>query len=160
MGAKEGGTVSRTPESCILTNMCMIYDGDRILVEDRCDSDWPGITFPGGHVEPGESFVDSVIREVWEETGLTVEHPRLCGIKQFPTRDGNSRYIVLFFKTDRFSGELRSSEEGRVFWIHRQELSQRPLASSFAEMLEVFLDDELSENYYYREDGGWRFKNQ
>ena len=71
-----------------LVTMCMVYDGDRVLVQDRVDPDWPGITFPGGHVEPGEAFTKAVIREVWEETGLTIEHPRLCGLKQFPEEDG------------------------------------------------------------------------
>jgi 8-oxo-dGTP diphosphatase len=55
-------------EEAIFTNMCMIYDGDYILVQDRCSADWPGVTFPGGHVEHGESFVESVKREVFEET--------------------------------------------------------------------------------------------
>ena len=76
-------------EQVILTNLCMVYDGaGNILVQDRKDPSWPGICFPGGHVEPGESFVESVIREVWEETGLTVENPRLCGTKQFQTSHG------------------------------------------------------------------------
>ena len=48
---------------CVLTNMCMVYDGNQILVQDRMNPDWPGITFPGGHIEPKESFVESVIRE-------------------------------------------------------------------------------------------------
>lgn len=39
-------------EKTVLTNMCMIYDDDgNVLVQDRRDSDWGGITFPGGHVE-------------------------------------------------------------------------------------------------------------
>ena len=50
-------------EKCVLTNMCMVYDGNRILVHDRMNPNWPGITFPGGHIEPKESFVESVIRE-------------------------------------------------------------------------------------------------
>ena len=57
-------------EKTILTNMCMVYDDqDNVLVEDRSKPEWPDITFPGGHVEHGESFVASVIREVKEETG-------------------------------------------------------------------------------------------
>ena len=67
-----------------LTNLCMVTDAQgRLLVEDRLDPVWGGLCFPGGHVEPGESFRDAVIREVREETGLTIENPRLCGIKQF-----------------------------------------------------------------------------
>lgn len=47
-----------------LTNMCMVCDGDKVLVQNRVKPGWPGITFPGGHVEPGESVTASVIREV------------------------------------------------------------------------------------------------
>ena len=69
-------------EKVIFTNMCMIYDhAGNVLVQYRLNPNWPGITFPGGHVEQGESFTDAVIREVFEETGLTVSGLRLCGIK-------------------------------------------------------------------------------
>ena len=134
-------------EIVTLTNMCMIYDDHgNILVQDRLDPEWPGITFPGGHVEPGESFTKAVIREVWEETGLTIEHPRLCGLKQFPEEDG-TRYIVMLYKANRFSGELRSSREGNVFWIKRGELENYPLPVSFDQMIRVFEDDSLGEQY-------------
>ena len=69
-------------EKAELTNMCMIYDGaGRVVVQDKVGKSWGGITFPGGHVEKDESFVDSVIREVKEETGLDIQSPKLCGIK-------------------------------------------------------------------------------
>ena len=58
--------MSRT-ERAELTVLCMIYDGARILLQDRVKDDWKGYTFPGGHVEPGESFVDCAIREIKEE---------------------------------------------------------------------------------------------
>jgi len=142
-------------ERVILTNMCMVYDAEgRILVQDRRNPDWPGITFPGGHVEQGEAFCQSVIREVREETGLAIERPMLCGIKQFQT-DDDVRYIVLFYKTNRFSGELRSSEEGKVFWINRNELKNHTLANDFEDMLKIFESDELCEFYYSRADGEW-----
>lgn len=136
----------------------MVYDHDgNILVQDRRDPDWPGLCFPGGHVEPGESFVESVIREVWEETGLTIENPKLCGTKQFQTRKGE-RYVVFFYKTNRFSGNLKSSDEGEVFWIPRTDLHKYTLCDDFPDMVRVFEEDDLSEFYYYTENGDWKLK--
>jgi len=145
-------------EQAIFTNLCMVYDdAGNILVQNRVDSSWPGICFPGGHVEPGESFVESVIREVWEETGLTIANPMLCGTKQFQTRKGE-RYVVFFYKTNRFSGELRSSDEGEVFWIPRKDLKQYQLVDDFLDMVRVFESDDLSEFYYYTENDDWKLK--
>lgn len=141
-------------EQITLTNMCMVFDGTRVLVQDRKNPNWPGITFPGGHVENGESFTDAVIREVFEETGLTVASPQLCGIKDWQNEDG-SRYMVLLYKTDLFSGMLRSSEEGEVFWTTFDDMKQMPLADGMDNLLKVFLDDRLSEEFFYRENGKW-----
>ena len=145
-------------EQAIFTNLCMVYDdAGNILVQDRQAQDWPGICFPGGHVEPGESFVESVIREVREETGLTIEKPILCGTKQFQT-EKDERYVVFFYKTNHFSGELRSSDEGEVFWIPRKDLNRYTLCTDFEDMVKVFEDEGLSEFYYYLENGEWKHK--
>jgi 8-oxo-dGTP diphosphatase len=101
-------------ENVEFTNMCMIYDQSRVVVIDRQKKDWPGITFPGGHIELGESFTDSVIREIKEETGLDIYSPQLCGIKDWC--ENGSRYVVLFYKTNKFSGQIISSDEGKVWW--------------------------------------------
>jgi 8-oxo-dGTP diphosphatase len=139
-------------EQAIFTNMCMIYDNQgRILVQNRLNPNWPGITFPGGHVNKEEAFSDSVIREVFEETGLTIKSPILCGIKQFQTSAGE-RYVVLLFKTDQFEGQLKSSEEGEVFWIERKKLLDYPLAHDFEKMVSVFESEELSEFYYCNDE--------
>lgn len=142
-------------EKVILTNMCMVYDDEgNVLVQDRVDEDWSGLAFPGGHVEYRESFVESVIREIKEETGLTIRHPKLCGIKQWQEED--ERYVVLFFKTKEFSGSLKSSEEGEVFWIKKEEVCNYSLAENFEEMMEIFESEDLSEQYCYQEQEEWR----
>ena len=140
-----------------LTTLVMVTDGQgRMLVQDRKDPDWGGISFPGGHVERDESFVQSAIREVYEETGLTIEAPRLCGIKQFPIDGG--RYLVLFFKTDRYSGTLHDSEEGPVFWVRPDELENYRLTDRFREMVEIFFSDEKTEFIWFREEDQWQYK--
>ena len=149
-------------ENVILTNMCMVYDEvGNVLVQRRKDTDrWPGIAFPGGHVENGESFTKAVIREVAEETGIKIKSPKLCGIKQWQTeRDGvNARYIVLLYKTNVFEGQVKSSSEGEAFWVKRSELESMPLANTFEYMLKVFEDDSLEELFSYKENGVWQFE--
>ena len=138
-----------------LTNMCMVRNGDYVLVQDRTDPHWPGVTFPGGHIESGESFAASVVREVYEETGLTIENPRLCGVKEWENSDG-SRYIVLLYKADRFAGKIRSSHEGKVCWAALSSLPSLRLSLDFEKLLEVFLRDDLSEFYFEQTPEGWQ----
>ena len=140
-------------ESVELTVLCLIHKNGRYLLQDRIKNDWKGYTLPGGHIEPGESIVDAVIREMQEETGLTIRHPHLCGVKQFPLEEG--RYIVFLFETEEFEGDLRSSEEGTMHWIDERELSKVNLVEDFEYLIEEMLDDELMEFQYVIEDGEW-----
>lgn len=140
-------------ENVELTVLCMIYKDDRILLQNRVKADWQGYTLPGGHIEPGESVVDAVIREMREETGLTIESPKLCGIKQFPIPGG--RYLVFLFKTDRFYGELTASAEGEMTWVSRKDLPHVDTVADFVQLLSVFDDEARTEFIYAKNKEDW-----
>ena len=140
-------------ENVELTVLCLIQDGDKILMQNRVKQDWKGYTLPGGHVEPGESFVDAVKREMKEETGLDIINPKLAGIKQFPIENG--RYIVFLFKTEQFSGKVVSSEEGQMEWIDCSRLSEIDAVDDLDELLRVINDPELTEFQYLVNGDNW-----
>ena len=136
-----------------LTNMSLIYDENRILVEEKVGTNYAGgLVFPGGHVEGGESLTASVIREMKEETGLDIVEPQPCGYKDWIQDDG-TRYLVLFYKTTNFSGELKSSEEGRVFWLDRKDIPDANLIWNMRELLEIFEGDTYSEFFFEYKNG-------
>ena len=144
-------------ENVELTVLCLIQDGDKILMQNRVKKDWKGYTLPGGHVEPGESFVDAVKREMKEETGLDIINPKLAGIKQFPIENG--RYIVFLFKTEQFSGKVVSSEEGQMEWIDCSRLSEIDAVDDLDELLRVINDPELTEFQYLVNGDNWTVSN-
>lgn len=127
------------------TNMIMIEDGENVLVQER-RLYWKGIAFPGGHVEPGESFLESAVREVREETGLSVTDLRLCGTVDWEDTETGERYVVLLYRTSAFAGELLpETEEGRVFWMRRTELPSADLCPNFEMYLRVFFEEDKTE---------------
>lgn len=144
--------MSRT-ENVELTVSCLIHNNESILLQDRAKKDWKGLTLPGGHIELGESIVDAVIREMKEETGLTIIHPKLCGIKQFPIENG--RYLVFLFETNDYSSDVISSEEGEMYWVKKSELSNLNTVGDINELLQVMLDGNLTEFQYVLENDKW-----
>ena len=144
--------MSRT-ENVELTVLCLIENGDKILLQNRQKKNWRGYALPGGHVEPGESFIDAVIREMKEETGLTILDPRLAGVKQFPIENG--RYVVLLFKATKWTGTVITSEEGQMEWIEYGKISNVKTVDDFAELLDVINSPELTEFQYVIEGDEW-----
>ena len=134
-----------------LCNMCMITDAEgRVLVQERLpkpSNPWSGLTFPGGHVEPGETVVASVIREVQEETGLTVSNLQNCGYIQWYNPIKQSQYFVFLFKTSTFSGELTGSVEGNVKWMTLEEMLAGNLAPNMTKYLAVFQNETIPQAY-------------
>lgn len=143
------------PESAIFTVLVLVRDGDKILFQDRVDPGWHGVSLPGGHVEREESFVRAARREVYEETGLTIGSVRLRAIKQFRTKE-DARYIVVYFETSEFSGELRSSSEGRMFWATKDEIASMEQVPELDVQLRAFEDDGVSEFIYERDGDKWK----
>jgi len=146
-----------------LCNMCMIEDAasGRVLVQHRlpkATNPWCGLTFPGGHVEAGESITASVVREIREETGLTVSALRMCGVVEWETLgeraegspaevEANSKYIVFMFRTSTFAGEVKSSAEGRMEWMTLDEMRKGGLAPHMEEYIRVMVDDGVPQAY-------------
>lgn len=131
------------------TNMVMLEDAatGKVLVQERLKS-WTGLSFPGGHIEPFESAVDSAIREIKEETGLDIRSLEACGIIHWVHKTRGDRYIVFLYKTKDFSGKLLpSTEEGRVFWISPDELKNCSLSKNFGNYLPVFFNADINEAF-------------
>ena len=151
--------MSRTTPT-ILCNLCMVEDlkNGKVVLQYRSPErykKWSGYAFPGGHIEEGESLAESVIREVYEETGLTIAAPKLVAVKDWEPDEGG-RYIVFCYKATEYTGQLRSSEEGEVSWVEKDQLEKLDLSYDMLPLLEVMEDPDLSE-YYYRKrtDDGW-----
>ena len=84
---------------------------------------WVGI---GGKFEPGESPEDCAVREVREETGLTMRSWSYRGVVTFVSDEWGTEYMHLFHSTD-FSGELRDCDEGVLEWVDKRRLLTLPI---------------------------------
>lgn len=138
-----------------LTNMVMIQDriSGRVLVQNRVKS-FKGISFPGGHVELGESFVDSAIREIKEETGLDIFNLKYCGVIHWSNNISFDRYIVFLYKTSDFYGELLSgTDEGTNMWFTIDDIVNTASENDFKKYLPMFLEDKYNEAF-----GSWNDK--
>ncbi len=149
--------MSDRKELAEFTVMVMVEDEHgRVLVQNKNSKSWGGLVFPGGHVEVGEFFTDAAVREVREETGLTILDPRIIAVKQFIN---GYRYVVHLFRATKFTGELSSSEEGEVFFLSKEELLSRAdeMPVSFRQMLDIFFGRvDATEHCMYLDGGEWR----
>ena len=135
-------------------NMVKIYNKktSQVLVLDKVKKyGWEGLTFPGGKVEFGESFADSVIREAKEETNLDIKNPKLVGIITWISDEGKD--VGLIYETTDFDGELvEENREGRLFWMDYEEFKNiQSKSMSMDKILGIYEGD-------YREVF-WDFRN-
>lgn len=131
-----------------LTTMCMIVNArGEVLIQERTKTDWPGWTFPGGHVKPQESLTDAVIREVKEETGLTIS-PTFKGIAEWLNDKNGGRELAGLFAA-KVTDEPTSVAEGQLFWVPASELTADKLAGTLGELLPIF---EGREQCYFKDN--------
>ncbi|HEU0294165.1 MAG TPA: 8-oxo-dGTP diphosphatase [Anaerolineales bacterium] len=104
----------------ILATLCYVKnDGKTLMVyrnkkpNDIHEGKWNGL---GGKFEAGETPEQCVIREVFEESGLSIHSPKMCGLLMFPNFKGNDWYVFVFMATE-FDGELTESPEGKLEWV-------------------------------------------
>ena len=78
-----------------------------------------------------------------EETGLDIQQPKLCGIKDWVNSDG-SRYTVFLYTCDTFTGEIISSSEGNVYWVKREDFLKLKLSVDMDVLIRVFEDPDIT----------------
>ena len=112
------------------STLCYVLRGDEVLMLHRVKKKndvnkdkWIGI---GGKFEPEETPDECLLREAWEETGLTLTSWRCRGIVTFLTNgDWDGEYMYLF-TADGFEGQLKECDEGELQWVSREFLDALP----------------------------------
>ncbi len=125
--------------SLILTNMCLIVNKNgEILLQNRIKNDWPGLNLPGGHVEDNETLIESVKREIKEETNLNLINVDFIGIYEWFNNKTNRRDLALLYKSNSFDGELKSSEEGINAWYNIKDLNKANFSLDLDKILKIY----------------------
>lgn len=109
-----------------LTTLCYIEENDSYLMlhrtvkaNDENHDKWIGV---GGHFEGNESPEECLLREVKEETGLTLNDWSFRGIVTFVSDDHPAEYMHLFTSSN-FTGKLCPCDEGDLEWVKKSEIS-------------------------------------
>lgn len=93
-------------------------------INDMHEGKWNGL---GGKLENGETPENCAVREVLEESGLTVSNPQLKGFLTFPQFDGENDWYVFMYLFEEYEGEMIDSPEGQLRWIPNDELQNIPM---------------------------------
>ena len=121
--------------------MCLIKNSeDKLLFLNRKKSTWPGITFPGGHVENNETYLESVVREIKEETNLDIYDVKYVGKYEWNSNFSQTKEIGLFYFTSSFKGELKSSIEGECFFAYLKDINKDNYSLDFDIILNLYKD--------------------
>lgn len=127
------------------TTLCYISKGDKVLMlhrtkkqDDVNEGKWIGV---GGHLEPGESKEMCVKREVWEETGLTLNSLKYRGVIDFfPDRYESERMFL--YTSDDFDGKIHECDEGDLKWVEKDQVMNLNLWEGDRIFLRYLVNDE------------------
>lgn len=113
-----------------LTTLCYIEKDGKYLMLHRVKKEvdenkdkWIGV---GGKFEPGETPEECLLREVKEETGLTLKTYQFRGIVTFLSDEWGTEYMHLFTATE-YSGEMKECDEGELVWVDKSEIESLKL---------------------------------
>jgi 8-oxo-dGTP diphosphatase len=129
------------PDRPYLAVSAAIIRGDRILLARRARGPALGVwTLPGGVVEAGETLTEALLREVAEETGMTVEPVALAGHREVVVRDVGGRvsrhFVILCFASRWIAGEPNLNEElDEARWLRPAELGDFKTTDGLAEIV-------------------------
>lgn len=122
--------------------VCMIQDGDKVLLLDRQHDHFKGFIPPGGKVDFPESIVEGAIREVKEETGLEVENLVYKGLYEYVNPVANDRYMIFNYLTKDFTGELLDNPpEGKLVWAPIVDCLNLPMQQSIRRRFSLFFEE-------------------
>jgi len=136
----------------IYATLCFIVKDGRVLLLKKAEGLWGGGKWngPGGKLHPGENPQQGAIREMFEETGLTVEDPEQQGVLYFFFgREAEPDWVVYVFRAEAFSGEMRESEEGILRWHPVEHLPYEQMWEDDRHWLPVLLSGQRFKGGFY-----------
>jgi 8-oxo-dGTP diphosphatase len=137
------------PQCQRLSSLCYLEKQDQILLLQRNKEPFSSFwTAPGGKLEIGEDPRQTIIREIREETGLTLIQPRLQLITSETAADPNYNWLLFIFCSTEFSGTLKECNEGILSWIPRQQISDLKIPDVDRRLLPFILDHK--QRYFVR----------
>lgn len=133
----------------IEATLCEVIDGENLLLKRASrgisKGKWNGL---GGKIEENETIEESLVREVFEESGLRIKDPLKHGEVTF-FKGGSPFFKVHIFSTKKFEGSLRQSDEGEVKWFNTNEIPYEEMWPDDKFWLPILLDGKKFEGAFY-----------